>query len=128
MNMNAFANQVFGMPPAKIITAGQHKTPNAQIDKADLKGLFEYEYSFEKLTLQCFCEYEASEKATRDEPGWPESITLIHALVNGVDVACLLDEDTVAEIEAEAGGSMESAADDDLYDRGEELYNSRRAA
>ena len=124
MNMNAFASQVCGLPPARIITTGQHKQDNAQLSRAELKGLFEYEYSVDKLTLQCFCEYEAAERETRDEPGWPESITLIHALVNGVDVACLLDDDTVAEIEAEAAGAMQGESDDDRYDRAEEICES----
>ncbi|MBP9736171.1 MAG: hypothetical protein KBD82_11105 [Rhodoferax sp.] len=119
------------MPPAKIITAGAHKTPNVLVDPIELKGLYEHEYTHTNLVLNCFLDYEEGfdgGTGPESDESYPERITLSYALANGVDVMCLLDEDTVSEIEAEALAAMSISAFDADYDRGADRYEDRWAA
>ena len=114
--------------PARIIAAGAHKTPNALVNPVELKGLVEHEYAHANVTLNCFLEYEKSHyggTGPNSDESYPESITLIHALVNGADVACLLSDDMVSEIEAEALAAMSVDAFDADFDRGEDRYLDR---
>jgi len=70
--------------------------------KEDLKGL--YNHRFETaggLVIDCYLAYEEAERETRDEPGSAESIELIWALVEGVDISEVIG-DLAATIEEEA--------------------------
>jgi len=88
-----------------------------------LAGLYQFEYgATDDLVLDCHLEYERGERATRDEPGEPESISLVYALVNGVDIADVLREDMIAEIEESALVSMETDKHDAEYDRAADRY------
>ena len=112
--------------------------PQAQVVKPDdlpnkqstvPAGLYEYQYTDgDGLLLDCHLEYEAHEAATQDCPGTPESITLIYALCNGVDIANVLSEDVIAQIEEEALCSMEMDKWGSDYDKGEERYNDKELA
>jgi hypothetical protein len=69
----------------------------------DKKGLFNYEYVTPGgLAIDCWIYFEEGEEATRDEPGEPETISLEHALVGGIDIAEVLDMDLVTLIEEKA--------------------------
>ena len=95
--------------------------------KVDLKGL--YNLVFETaggLTLDCYLEYEAEERETRDEPGSPASMGLVWALVGGIDISEVIG-DLAATIEEEALEDMETSAKDDQYDKGQERYEDRNA-
>jgi hypothetical protein len=95
--------------------------------KADLKGL--YNHLFETaggLVLDCYLAYEEAERETRDEPGSAESIELIWALVEGVDISEVIG-DLAATIEEEALEDMAVQAEHDQYDRGQERYEDRNA-
>lgn len=140
MSMPLLAAQLCGMAPlsksptwpltqpAKIIKAGARKSPNTPINPVELKGLFEHEYTHTNLTLNCYLEYEEGFGGSFDEPPYPERITLSYALANGVDVLCLLDEDTVSDIEDEARAAMTTHAFEDAVDRAQERYEDRLCA
>lgn len=131
VDINSMACAAFRMPPDKIITAGAHKTPNVPIAQIELKGLVEHEYTHTNLVLNCFLDYEEGfdgGTGSDSDESYPERITLSYALANGVDALCLLDEDTVSEIEAEALAAMSVSAFDADYDRGADRYEDRLAA
>jgi len=87
---------------------------------------YEYQYTAsEGLTIDCYLEYEKAERDSFDCPGHPESITLVYALVNGVDISEVLSDDVVGLIEEEAAQSMAMDKWNDDYDRGEDRYNDR---
>ena len=85
--------------------------------KADVKGL--YNLVFETaggLTLDCYLEYEAEERETRDEPGSAASMELVFALVEGVDISEVLGN--LAEtIEEEALSDLADQIDDAAFER-----------
>ena len=86
--------------------------------KTDLKGLFNLVFETDwGLTLDCYLEYEAEERETRDEPGSPASMGLVWALVEGVDISEVLG-DLVETIEVEALGELESQIEDAALERG----------
>lgn len=117
--------------PARIIAAGAHKTPNVLVNPAELKGLVEHEYAHANVTLNCFLEYEKSLYSgigPNSDESYPERIELIHALVNGADVVCLLSDDMVSDIEAEALAAMSVNAFNVDFDRAADLYAERMAA
>lgn len=117
--------------PAKIITAGAHKTPNALVNPVELKGLVEHEYAHVSVTLNCFLDYEVGHDGgtgPNSDESYPKRIELRRVLVNGADVACLLSDDMVSEIEAEALAAMSVNAFDDDFDRAADLHDERMAA
>ena len=96
--------------------------------KTDL--LYLYNHRFETaggLVLDCWLAYEEAERKTQDEPGSAESIELIWALVEGVDISEVIG-DLAATIEEEALEDMAVQAEHDQYDKGQERYEDRNAA
>ena len=91
--------------------------------KTDLKGL--YNLVFETaggLTLDCYLEYEAEERETRDEPGSPASMGLVWALVGGIDISEVignLSETIEEEALSELANEIEDLALERGQDRGE---------
>ena len=87
--------------------------------KTDLKGLFNLVFETAGgLTLDCYLEYEAEERETRDEPGSPASMGLVWALVEGVDISEVLG-DLAETIEEEALSDLEDQIEDAALERGE---------
>ena len=131
---NNFARAVCGLKPVPTVIKAPVKLPNLAIDMSLLKGLYEYSYeSPTGLFVDCYLVYEEEHDggtpANPDsEESWPESITLMYALVNGVDISSVLSEDVQSTIEAEALASMETAAFDQECDRGEDRWHDREAA
>jgi hypothetical protein len=94
--------------------------------KEDLKGLYNHRFETSGgLVLQCYLAFEEAESATYDHPGCAESIELIWALVEGVDISEVIG-DLAGTIEEEALEDMEASAQDDQYDRGQERYEARQ--
>ena len=88
--------------------------------KTDLKGLFNLVFKTAGgLTLDCYLEYEAEERETRDEPGSPASMGLVLALVEGVDISEVLG-DLTETIEEEALSDLEDQIEDAALERGKE--------
>jgi hypothetical protein len=86
--------------------------------KTDLKGLFNLVFETAGgLTLDCYLEYEAEERETRDEPGSPALMGLVWALVEGVDISEVLG-DLAETIEEEALSDLESQIKDAALERG----------
>ena len=86
--------------------------PNKLQNTDHLVGLFEYRWtSWTGLKVDCYLEYEAAHDGgtgPNSEESWPESMTLLHALVNGVDVDSLIDADDRTEICDEAMGAFKT--------------------
>ena len=115
--VNSIACAAAGIKPRTVISAPV-KLPNMAIDTSKLKGLYEYEYeSALGLHIDCYLEYEEEYDGGNDEPSYPESITLVYALVNGVDISEVIDPDTQATIEEEALSEMRADADSHDEDR-----------
>lgn len=69
----------------------------------DTKDLFNFEHVTKQgLAIDCWIYYEEGETATQDEPGEPETVELHHALVGGVDVIEIMDQDLISLIEEKA--------------------------
>jgi len=86
--------------------------------KTDLKGLFNLVFETAGgLTLDCYLEYEAEERETRDEPGSPASMGLVWALVEGVDINEVIG-DLAQTIEEEALSDLEDQIEDAALERG----------
>ncbi len=86
--------------------------------KTDLKGLFNLVFETAgALTLDCYLEYEAEERETRDEPGSPASMGLVFALVEGVDISEVIG-DLAQTIEEEALRDLEDQIEDAALERG----------
>ncbi len=84
-------------------------------------GLYHHQFQHAAgLVLDCHLEYTKAERQTHDSPGEPESLELIYALVNGVDVSEVLSDDVVGLIEEEAAQSMVMDKWDSDYDRAQE--------
>ena len=128
---NNFARAVCGLKPVPTVIKAPVKLPNMAIDTSLLKGLYEYEYETSTgLFVDCYLVYEEEHDGgnpsnPNSEESWPESITLTHALVNGVDIVGVLSEDVQSTIETEALASMTTAAVDQECDRGEDRWNDR---
>jgi hypothetical protein len=71
----------------------QTKTPHAP------HGVMVYEYTTNGVDLVCHLEYEAEDKGSFSEPGYPESITLESAYHRGENIGHLLCDSVVEEIE-----------------------------
>jgi hypothetical protein len=86
--------------------------------KTDLKGLFNLVFETAGgLTLDCYLEYEAEERETRDEPGSPASMGLVWALVEGVDISEVIG-DLAETIEEEALSDLEDQIENAALERG----------
>ena len=108
-SVNAMANAICGIKPA-------FEQPNKPSFIGD--GMNQHQYtSRDGLTLDCHFEYEKAFAGSDVEPGYPESLELIYALVNGVDIAEVLCDDVKKLIEEEALCSMEMDGWNDEYDR-----------
>lgn len=127
---NALAQQAFGMAPIATTQWPLNAEPEPSNAQSVIpSGLYEYQYaSANGLIIDCHLEYEAEEAQTYSAPGQPESINLIYALVNGIDVSDVLCESIKNEIEEEAAQSMTMDKWNSDYDRGEALYLDRLAA
>ena len=84
----------------------QTKAPNAP------RGVMVYEYTANDVELICHLEYEAADRGSRDEPGHPESITLESAYHLGENIAHLLCDSVVEEIEEAALAQIMENRDD----------------
>lgn len=131
---NNFARAVCGLKPVPTVIKAPVKLPNLAIDTSLLKGLYEYEYVTPTgLFVDCYLVYEeghdGGNPANPDsEESWPESITLTHALVNGVNIVGVLSEDVQSTIETEALASMETSAFERDCDDGEDRWHDREEA
>ena len=73
----------------------------------DKKGLFNFEFVTKLgLAIDCWIYYEEGEEPTRDEPGEPETVQLEHALVGGIDVIEIMDQELIYLIEEKAVKEM----------------------
>jgi len=111
------------------------KMPNMAADTSKLKGLYEYQYESAQGTfIDCYLDYEEGYDGgdpanPSSEESYPESISLVYALVNGVDIAEFLEgTDTQTLIEDEALAAMQTDAFDERADLGEDRWNDREAA
>ena len=131
---NNFARAVCGLKPVPTVIKAPVKLPNMAIDTSLLKGLYEYEYETSTgLFVDCYLVYEEEHDGgnpsnPNSEESWPESITLMYALVNGVDISSVLSDARIDEIETKALASMTTAAVDQECDRGEDRWHDREAA
>lgn len=64
-------------------------------------GLTQFDYTPKgtELELECWLDYSPSEAQTWNDPGSPANATLHLAEVNGEDIAEILSESTIDEIE-----------------------------
>lgn len=79
------------------------------------KGYFEHYYFSEThdTELRCFLNYEPAEKGSRDEPGEPELIEMVHVFNENVEVFDLPSWEVDA-IEQEALSTMIAESVDDF--------------
>ncbi len=118
-DVNNFAASICGMKPAATV-------PNNPQTTLARGPWYQYQYTdSEGLVIDCYLEYESAEKQTHDSPDHPETMDLIYALVNGVDIAEVLHDDLKQLIEEKALASMETDGWNSGYDRGAELAEER---
>ena len=91
---------------ADLCFEAQTKPPHAP------RGVMVYEYTANGVDLICHLEYEAAERGSSVEPGYPESITLESAYHRGINIAHLLCESVVEEIEDAAMAQIQENSDD----------------
>ena len=91
---------------ADLCFEAQTKAPNAP------RGVMVYEYTTNGVDLVCHLEYEAEDKGSFSEPGYPESITLESAYHRGENIAHMLCDSVVEEIEEEALAQIKENRDD----------------
>ena len=112
--VNAMAARICGIKPA-------FEQPNKPSFVA--AGLYQYQYTgSEGVVIDCHLEYEAAHDGgtgPNSDESYPKSITLIYALVNGVDIASVLSQEVTETIEGEAEASMCMDGWDDQYDLAE---------
>ncbi len=84
--------------------------------KAPPAGKFEHTFEasdiLPKHKLICHFDVDPGERETRWEPGSPASIEMVACYLYDADILELLDDNTVARIEAAAGAQFESDASD----------------
>jgi hypothetical protein len=123
---NAMANRICGMPPA----FAAPDQPNKQSTVP--AGFYQYQYNGgEGITIDCHLEYEAAHDGgtgPNSDESYPESITLIYALVNGVDIAEVLSSDVTELIEEEALCSVEMDGWNSECDRAADRHEEREEA
>ena len=141
---NKMAQQICNMPPVgyeqAMRTIDAHRPspavvrsamakPNAPIDPACLKGLYEVDFTTAgKLVLNCFVRYEAGFDGSEDEPPFAAEITVRFALLNGVDVVSMLTEEEISEVEDLALASMLSDKHNNEADVAADRYADMEAA
>jgi hypothetical protein len=91
---------------ADLTFAEQTKPPHAP------RGVMVFEYTVNGVEMTCHLEYEAEERGSFDEPPYPESLTLESAYHLGVDIAHLLCDGVVEEIEDAALAQIQEDHDD----------------
>ena len=97
--------------------------PDWEPSREDLKNMYELDIVLENgLTINCYFEYEEAEP----EVGLGESITLCYALVDGLDITEVVDQDLQDRWCEQALESMENDKEDADYDRGADRYEDRR--
>jgi hypothetical protein len=84
----------------------QTKAPHAA------RGVMVYEYTANGVQLICHLEYEADDQGSSVEPGYPESLTLESAYHRGENIAHMLCESVVEEIEDAAMQQIKDDRDD----------------
>ena len=129
---NAFARAVCGLKPVPTVIKAPVKLPNLAIDTSLLNGLYEYAYeSPTGICIDCYLYYEEEHDGgtgPNSDESYPESITLMYALVNGVDISGVLSEDVQSTIETEALASLATSAFERDCDDGEDRWHDREAA
>ena len=84
----------------------QTKAPHAS------RGVMVYEYTANGVQLICHLEYEAAERGSSVEPPHPESLTLESAYHRGENIAHMLCDSVVEEIEDAALAQIKEEQDD----------------
>lgn len=127
----ALAPFTAGMKPYPTSVAQALTTSPAQPNEPTRisSGLYAYQFTHAAgLVIDCHLEYTKAEPASHDCPGEPESLELVYALVNDIDVFEVLSDDVVGLIEEEAAQSMAMDKWESAYDRGEERALNRETA
>jgi hypothetical protein len=76
------------------------------------RGVMVYEYTANGVDLVCHLEYEKAERGSLFEPGYSESLTLESAYHLGENIAPLLCDSVVEEIEDAALAQIQETRDD----------------
>jgi hypothetical protein len=76
------------------------------------RGVMEFVYTANGVELTCHLEYQAEERGSFDEPPYPESVTLENAYHRGENIAHLLCDSVVEEIEDAALAQIQENHDD----------------
>jgi hypothetical protein len=84
----------------------QTKAPHAP------RGVMVFDYTVNDVELTCHLEYEAAERGSFDEPPYPESVSLDSAYHRGENIAHLLCDSVVEEIEDAALAQIQENRDD----------------
>ena len=84
----------------------QTKPPHAP------RGVMEFFYTANGVELTCYLDYEAEERGSPTEPPYPESVTLESAYHRGVNIAHLLCDSVVEEIQDAALAQIQENNDD----------------
>ena len=84
----------------------QTKPPHAD------RGVMVFDYTVNDVELTCHLEYEAEERGSFDEPSYPESVTLDSAYHRGENIAHLLCDSVVEEIEYAALAQIQENRND----------------
>ena len=91
---------------ADLTFAEQTKAPHAD------RGVMVFDYTVNDVELTCHLEYEAEERGSFDEPSYPESVTLDSAYHRGENIAHLLCDSVVEEIEYAALAQIQENRND----------------
>jgi hypothetical protein len=91
---------------ADLTFAEQTKAPHAP------RGVMVFDYTANGVELTCHLEYEGEERGSFDEPAYPESVTLDSAYHRGENIAHLLCDSVVEEIEDAALAQLQENRDD----------------
>ena len=127
-SMPDFAAQVCGRKPTDLSDLGIKRAlrleaesqPNDKAVILPIFGYYEHQYTAsEGLVIDCYLEHTKAEQQSHDSHGEPESIELIYALVNGVDIFDVLSDEVMDLIEEEALQSMTMDKWNSDYDKGE---------
>lgn len=122
-SMPDFAAKVCGMKTANTSIQFSENATNQPNEKTViLPSFYRYKYQFansEGLVIDCYLEHEEAEPQSHDSPGHRESVELVYALVNGVDISDVLSDDVADLIEEEALQSMAMDKWNGDYDKGE---------
>jgi hypothetical protein len=91
---------------ADLCFEAQTKAPHAA------RGVMVYEYTASDVDLICHLEYEKAERGSLFEPGYSESLTLESAYHLGENIAHLLCDSVIEEIEEAALAQIQEHRDD----------------